>query len=251
MKLKAAALLVAISLVTVFSQEVSINRGQFWGRITVAPQFENGWSGLLSASMRDNFEITKEVNGNQSPASLQGNWLNEFYLGVGWKHRLGKSSVFANQLIYRPQFWYSDGVAGEPYLRHTFMNSSNIFHKLKPFTIHHRVTLWGLLETRRENPKFDNEFVLRYMVGPEFRVGSKTRLFVKVEPFLKLTADDSDLDGTELFSRFYTWSGIDFKPTPSVKLSLQYVNMKIFATETKTVLDHTIYMNVTLMPSWK
>ncbi len=251
MSFRTTLLLVASIFSVSYSNDIEITRGQFWGRLTVAPQFENGWSGILSASMRDNVSISSEVNGTEKTLDVQGNWLNELYLGAGWKHRVGERSIFSNQLVYRPQFWFSDGVAGDEYLRHTVMNSSNLFHKFKRVTLHQRINVWGLFETKCKDQNFDNELILRYMFGPELRIGDKTSLFVKGEPFLKVTADDSDNDGTQLFNRFYTWSGIDFKPNQSVKLSAQYINMRTFVTENKTVLDHTIYISATFLPNWR
>ncbi len=243
--------LVASILGVSFAQDMSVTRGQFWGRISVLPQFENGWSGVISASMRDNISISKEVNGVEKEIAVQGNWLNELYLGAGWKHSVGERSLFSNQLVYRPQFWYSDRVAGDPYLRHTVMNSANLFHKFPRITIHQRVNLWGLFETKREDLHYDNELILRYMVGPELKIGDKTSLFIKAEPFLKLTANESDADGTELFHRFYTWSGVTIAPHSKVKLSAQYVNMRTFLTDHRTIVDHTLYISATFTPNWR
>lgn len=250
MKFKVALLTIAITFLQISAQDIELKRGQLWGRVTFSPQFEKGFSAIISSSMRDNFSISKEVNGVEKPIDEQGNWLNELFLGAGWKHKVGKRSVFSTQLIYRPQFWYSDNVGGNSYLRHTLMSNNNLRQKLKPITLHHRVALWGLFNKEQGDINLDNELILRYMFGPELNLGKKVTLFIKAEPFLKLTADDTDTDGTELFNKLYTWNGMNFKPTKGLKLSAQYINMQIFPSESKHVTDHTVYLHVAFLPKW-
>lgn len=247
MKLKTTLMIMAVTFLHISAQDIEITRGQFWGRVTFAPQFDKGFGGIVSASIRDNFSISKEVNGSEKVVTEQGNWLNELFLGASWKKKIGKKNVFMTQLIYRPQFWYPDNIGGSSYLRHTIMSNNNFFHKLKPFTLHHRISLWGLFE---EDSKRDNELILRYKFGPQLNLGKKITIFSKVEPFLKLTASDTDTDGTEIFNRIYTWSGLTFKPTSGVKLTTQYVNMQIFPTENKHVSDHTLYIHAIFSPKW-
>lgn len=248
--MKQVIVLLSLLTATLFSQEVDITRGQFWGRVTIAPQFDNGFSAILSASMRDNFSITKEVNGVEKPASVQGNWLNELYLGAGWKKKVGKRSLYSTQLLYRPQFWYPNST-DNAYLRHTIMSNNNLYNSFNRFKFHQRISLWGLFKTADEELEYNNELIVRYLFGPELKLGKRITLSVKGEPFFKVTADETDIDGTELFNRFYVWSGVDFSPTKGVKLTLNYVNMNIFQTEQKSVTDHTIYAHVTFAPQWK
>ncbi len=236
---------------SVYSQEVDITRGQFWGRITVAPQFENGFSAILSASMRNNISITKEINGVEKSALEEGQWLNELYLGASWKKKVGNRSTFLTQLIYRPQFWYPDLKGGSPYLRNSLMSNSSLFHSLNRITIEQKLSLWALLAAEQETSRYDTELILRYLVGPSVKIGKRVNLSLKVEPFWKLTASDSDLDGTKIFSRFYTWAGFEFTPLRGVKLGVSYINMLIYQSENKQVVDHTVYGHVIFAPKWK
>lgn len=249
---RVVTLIVIFALLTpLFAQDVEINRGQLWTRLTVTPTFEKGFGAYLSAGMRDNFSITKEVNGNEKPATEQNFWLKEMMIGPSWGTKAGKRSSFKTLLLYRPQFWFPDNSGGDSYLRHTIMSSNNFFSKFNRITIHQRAMLWGQFETAQGENQFDNELIFRYLVGPEFAFNKKVSISVKAEPFLKLTADDDDLDGTELLNRFATWTGVTVKPMKDLKLSLSYVNMQIYPKENIHIKDHYIYAHVTYAPKIK
>lgn len=251
MKRVATLLILLTILAPIFAQDIQINRAQLWTRITVAPSFNNGFGAYLSAGMRDNFSISKEVNDIEKPAKEQDFWLKEMMAGASWGIKAGERSYFKTLLLYRPQFWYPDNSAGESYLRHTVMSSNNIFHKFNRITLHQKLMLWGQFETSQGDNQYDNELILRYLLGPEFSFNSKISLSIKAEPFFKLTADKTDPDGTELFNRFVTWAGVTIKPTKDIKLSLEYVNMQIFPKENIHVKDHYIYAHVTYAPKMK
>ncbi len=251
MKQRIGFLILTTLLSSLLSKEIDITRGQFWGRITVAPQFENGFGAHLSAGMRDNLSISKEVDGEKKPSTEQGNWLNELYLGASWKTKLGKRTKFITQLTYRPQFWYPDRKAGSSYLRNTVMSSTSLFHSFKNISLHQRATLWGLFSAEQDSVTFDNELIVRYLLGPEIKFAKRSKISLKAEPFFKVTADGSDVDGTELFNRFYTWVGYELSPLSGVKLVLNYVNMHIYQTENKHITDHTFYAHVIFAPKWR
>lgn len=250
--IRVAALLVLSALLTpLFAQDVEINRGQLWTRLTVAPTFEKGFGAYISVGMRDNFSISKAVNGTEKPAQEQGFWLKEMITGPSWSTKVGKRSSFKTQLLYRPQFWFPDNTGGDSYLRHTVMSSNNLINRFNRITLHQRIMVWGQFEAEQGANLYDNELILRYMAGPELRLNKMFSLSIQVEPFLKLTADENDLDGTELFNRFVTWSGINMKPTKNLKLSLQYVNMQIFPQKNIHVKDHYIYAHIIYSPKVK
>jgi hypothetical protein len=237
----AARVLIMIALgITVHSRDITVQRNQIWNRLTVQPQFNNGFGALLSGGFRENrnVEIAREEN-DPVQGKNQGVWLREYWIGPTWNKATGPSTRYVQQLLYRPQFWYTDLQGGTPYLRHTFQNNHNLFISLSPaWRIHQRATLWGMAAT--EN--FSNELIFRYLAGPQFHPLKKLSLGVKVEPFFKLTAHEDDDDGTEFFHKLALWNTLTVYPVKGLGVSLEYVYIQSHPESSRRIDDH--YLSV-------
>lgn len=244
-------MLILLIVGTLFS-ETAINRGQFWGRLTYAPRLEQGLGLMLSAGMRDNFSINKEVNGIEKPASEQEFWLKELMVGPTFSKRFSEKIVFNTQLLYRPQRWFPDNSGGDSYLRHTIMYNGNLFQKLGKIKLHYRLALWHQFATTQSGSvtkEYDNELYVRLMAGPVIPIGKRVTLFTKAEPFFKVTASDDDIDGTEIFSKLMLWNGISYKLTKELSLSAQYIHVTTLPKESVVVRDHYLYLHMIFNPS--
>lgn len=246
---------VVLSLVLFFSlsmaAETKVIRGQFWGRITYTPVLEKGWGFMVSAGMRDNFSIKKEVDGTEKPATEQNFWLRELMVGPTFSRTLSEKIVMSNSILYRPQLWYPDNSGGESYLRHTLMLQSNLKQMVGKLRLHYRVAFWEQFETVQIGSgtnSYDNELYLRLMAGPEWRIGEKLTLSTKIEPFLKLTASDSDRDGTEVLNKLVSWNGLTIHLTNALSLSSEFVHMSSFPKEGLTIRDNYIYAHMIFSP---
>lgn len=249
---KLAIMLLLLS--TALFADVEVKRGQFWGRVTYAPKLEKGIGFMISAGMRDNFSITKEVNGVEKESQKQEFWLKELMIGPTHSMKIGKKLSLQNQLLYRPQLWYPDNNGGVNYLRHTLMANSNLFHSLGKLKIHYRLSFWNQFEAIQHSTNskvMDNELYVRIMAGPVVPLGKRVSLFSKIEPFLKVTVSDTDVDGTEFMNKVVSWNGINIKATPDFTLSMQYVHMSSFPSETLTVRDNYLYLHMIYAPSPK
>lgn len=231
--------------------ETTIQRGQFWGRLTFAPKLERGLGLFLSAGMRDNYSIKKEVDAIEKPATEQHYWLKELMIGPSYSTKLSSKVTLNGQVLYRPQLWYPGESSN--YLRHTIMYNSNLFQRLGKIKLHYRLSLWHQFAATQSGttPKeFDNELYIRIMAGPVFPLGKRVTLFTKVEPFLKVTASESDVDGTEFFNKLVLWNGFSYKMTKELSLSAQYVQMTTFPHNTLTVRDHYLYLHLIFQPTF-
>lgn len=247
------SLLILLMVGTLFS-ETTINRRQFWGRVTYMPKLEKGLGLMISGGMRDNFSITKEVGGIEKPAVEQKFWLKELMIGPTFGKSISPKLSFNTQLLYRPQFWYPDSRGGESYLRHTIMYNGNLFQKLGKVNMHYRLSLWHQFAAEQSGSvtkEYDNELYLRLMAGPMVPLGKRVVLFSKVEPFIKVTASDSDSDGTEYFNKVILWNGLTYKLSKELSLSTQYVYMSTFPKESISVNDHYIYLHMTFTPTFR
>lgn len=248
---KRVVLSLTIFLSIAMAAETTVTRGQFWGRITYKPVLEKGWGFMVSAGMRDNFSINKEVDGAEKPSTEQNFWLKELMIGPTYSRKLSEKLTMSNNILYRPQLWFPDNRAGENYLRHTLMVQSNLKQNLGKLKLHYRVSLWEQFEATQstEIPKsYDNELYLRLMAGPEITFGKKVTLSTKIEPFLKLTASETDIDGAELFNKLVSWNGIALHLTNALSLSTEFVHMSSFPKEGLTVRDNYIYAHMVYAP---
>lgn len=245
-------LLSVLFFIAAVMSETEVTRGQFWGRVTYAPKLEKGIGFITSAGIRENFSIAKEVNGSTKPATEQEFWLKELMIGPTFNKKLNDKLSMNNQLLYRPQLWFPDNNSGTTYLRHTVMLNSNLFQKVgSKLKLHYRLSLWQQFEATQRNEtlkEMDNELYIRLMAGPVVPIGKRLTIFSKIEPFLKVTASDTDIDGTELLNKVVSWNGITFKATRDFSLSAQYVLMVTHPSDVLTVKDNYLYVHMTYAP---
>lgn len=229
--------------------DVQINRGQVWLRAQYhAKLTSNGFGVIAMAGSRYNYALTKTVDADDRDADTQEKWLQEFWVGPSWSKKISPKLLLKANLLYRPQMWYIDDKASEGYMRTTFTNVYTLFQKAGPVKMQYRVMLWNQFAV--ENRDLDNELYNRNLVGVIVPIGKKVSLFAKDELFLKLTADDTDKDGTEVLSKNVIWSGASIKVAKSLTIALQYVFMETYKKPTFKIRDHYIFMDVKFATSF-
>ncbi len=244
-------LLLTFIAVDAATQEIDIRRGLLWPRAALKTKFHsNGFGAMVMAGSRYNFSYSKDVNGKEVEAKTQNALLQEIWVGPTFSGKLSASVKYSVNLLYQLRFWNIDDES-KSYVRNNISNAWLLQHSIKKVGLTYRVILWNWLPVDKDNAKYDNEFVTRLLVGAEFPLFKNISVVADEEIYLKLTAGENDLDGTEVFSKNAASAGIRFKPVKTFSANLKYVNMfsnKInSATKKLKVFDHYIMLDLVYM----
>ncbi|MGM0443207.1 MAG: DUF2490 domain-containing protein [Fibrobacterota bacterium] len=246
----AVAFLAAV--VSAAETEVNISRVQAWPRISGAGSIGTqgfGWFALMGG--RSNLAFSKEKNETEVDDHSQGFWRADLIAGPSWKKRLSPELTFSTKLLYRPWIENVDEVAGKRVFRNSFSNRYDLFHRPGgDFSFHYRLIGW--LHVEEEDHGYDNEFYVRGLAGTDYKLSKRFSLFLEEEVFLKPTADDSDVDGSEVFAKNMVWTGVKYRISPQLLLRLQYVNTLTNKQDTDplkiSVMDHSINLHLHITP---
>jgi hypothetical protein len=230
------------------TQEIDISRGHLWPRATLKTKIHSsGIGAMVIAGSRYNFSYSKTVNEKDVTAETENAWLQELWLGPTFGGKLGSSLKYSVNLMYQPRFWYVDDDS-KSYVRHGIWNAWSLNHSIKKVGLTYRVVFWDWLPVSSDNTEFDNEFITRLLVAAEFPLFKNFSAVADEEVYLKLSADETDLDGTEVFSTNAISAGIKFKPVKEFDIALKYVNMFTNKQNTEakkiSVYDHYIMIDI-------
>ncbi len=227
------------------AKDVDVNRFIFWPRVAVKGKISDSKFGyFLLGDIRINTFYKKEVDGVLKDSITRNIWKTEIITGATWGIKLKKKYPFGLKLLYRPS-WnnFSEKVLSEPYyLRHSIEARADLFIPINKFKLHTRLIGWNQFAAEVNSIDYDNEFYTRMLLGGSFSITKKIELLLEEELFLKLTADEDDVDGTEFLNKNMIWAGAKFKINSIINLKLLYVNSITFkensSTKNVTVVDH-------------
>jgi hypothetical protein len=242
------ALLITSFLSEAAVQETDISRGQLWPRAALKVKFHSsGIGAMVMAGSRYNFSYSKTVNDKSVDSETEKAWLQEVWVGPTYGGKAGSNIKYSINLMYQPRFWYVDDDT-KNYLRHAIWNSWSLNHAIKKVGMTYRLVLWDWLPVNNDHAELDNEFVTRLLVGAEFPLFKNFSAVADEEVYLKLSAGETDIDGTEVFSTNAASAGIKFKPIKAFDIALKYVNMFTNKQNTETkkvsVFDHYIMLDL-------
>lgn len=219
-----AILSAALSVFSAPQKEVVVNRSQAWVLGQLKINLNANWGMLLREGSRYNLTYAKEVDGVIMDDKTEGFWLQELWAGAYYKRPISKKLVFSANLLYRPQYWYPDESKSASFLRHTFSSALSGNYAHGKVTLNYRLMVWGLFAAEQtETVKSDNEAIIRNLFGATWSFSKNWKTQLSYELYLKPTADDDDVDGTEVVYRHAIWAGVQYVPVTSLTLSLQYV----------------------------
>ena len=239
------------------TKDVKISRTQLWvmGELKIA--LMQHWGFVIQEGSRYDLSYQKDVNGKITDERPEKYWLQELWAGPFYKGDFKDKLSYSVNLIYQPQLWYPDETKSLFYLRNTVCSAFNLNMKIKRnISFQYRLITWALFKADQgKNQKIDNEFIIRNMFGVTYAFCGKLKASFSEEIFLKPTADEKDLDGTECFYQNAIWTGVSYLPNENVSISLKYVpfytNMTNSQLNKTAVYDHYFFMEFSKLLKFK
>ena len=235
---------------SVFSatKEIDVSRGQIWIRGNTQLKLTDNFGAFAAAGSRYNYAFSKKINGIETDIESQDAWLQELWIGPVWFAYSSKKVNLTANLLYRPMFYYMDEKAGDAYVRHTFTSQYMLTINTKILTLRHRLMFWEQLAAEQGVTSFDNELIIRPLLGVKIPIYKNISFIVDEELYLKPTADDTDKDGTEFVMRNALWIGPSITFGNGWNITVQYVPTYIVNSHNKTlsstVWDHYAYIDL-------
>ncbi len=224
---RAVFALTALAVSAFSAQNVEVNRFSLFPRLTVQGDFGNSSFGyFVLGDMRYSLSYEKKSNDKLVDSTARELWRTDLTVGPSWNTKLGDKLPLSVKLLYHPMWNNSSDVVEKPYLRHSAEIQADLTQPVgKKVKLRYRIIAsdWFKGETG-EDKALDNEIYTRLLAGGIFPVSKQFQLLLDEEIFLKPTADDTDLDGTELFHKNVVWAGGQWKPNPVLTMKLQYVH---------------------------
>jgi hypothetical protein len=227
MKKVFAFLIILLTFAAVHSatQTIDISKGQLWGRAALKLKLNsNGFGAVVMAGSRYNVSYSKHVNSVETSTQTEDAWLQEVWVGPSYSGKHGAAVKYSASILYAPQIWYVEDDLRD-YTQHALQASYILTRTLKTVSLSYRAMLWYLFEVDNEHAKLDNELLSRWLVNLNIPIKGIVSAIIEDEVYLKMTADEKDLDGTEVFNKNAFSAGLRIKPSKSTMIDLKYVNI--------------------------
>ncbi len=176
--------------------------------------------------MRYSVNYEKTVNEKTTDSTARENWRTDLSVGPLWNHKIAGKLPLSVKVLYHPMWNNLSEPVEKKYLRHSAEIQAELIQPVgKKIKLKYRLMGLNWFEGETgEGKSLDNEFYIRMLAGGIFPVSKQFQLLLDEEIFLKPTADDTDLDGTERFNKNLIWAGGQWKPNEVVTVKLQYVH---------------------------
>lgn len=217
--------------------EVSKTRAQFWARTAfLINSSENRRVFFAMVSSRYNYYtdgLKKSEKGALRFDNTDGFWQNRLWAGPVFQIKLLPALKNMTHLLYEGTVLYADekavnlkGDTFKRYIRHgAEVRNSFVFHG-NGFNVCYRTMFTNRFGADTGNGEcLDNEIINRHGVSLRIPLISSFSIFFMEEVYLKLTADDTDLDGTETFHKNALWAGVGYRPLNDFHISMRYCYM--------------------------
>ncbi len=200
--------------------EIDVIKFNGWLRAALDVKISNSEFGAyFMFGSRYNFTLKKEINGSKVSATTQDAFLQELHIGPSWQKMLLPKLFYNTKLLYHPQVFYIDDVAGQQFTRHTFDWHNNFFYNLGSFKILYRLILWNWIPQGDETP--DYKLYKRNLLGVIIPFNKTISFFLGNEVWLNLTTNKEIEE--EFFFRNLLMIGFNMNFSKDFNMMIRYL----------------------------